>query len=82
MTTTIIHSLQEFHIHYGMHVVAKMFEILFLFISLFYRTCLFKKEIMGGYLNEIFQSFFLVFIIVGKKRNFSIQNIFQAKKND
>jgi hypothetical protein len=59
MTTTIIHSLQEFHIHYGMHVVVKMLEILFLLFSLFYRTCLFKKEIMGGYLNKIFQSFFL-----------------------
>ena len=44
--TTIIHSLQEFHIHYGMYVVAKMFEIHFLFFYLFYRTCLFKKEII------------------------------------
>jgi len=68
MTTTIIHSLQEFHNHYGMYIVAKRLDILFLFFFLFYRTCLFKKEIIRGYLKEIFQSFPLFFYNSWKRK--------------
>jgi hypothetical protein len=65
--------------------VARRFGTLLFFFSLFYRIFLFKKEIMGEYLKEIFQPHsFLFFIITEKKkRNFSIQDkIFQAKKDD
>jgi hypothetical protein len=37
MAATIIHSLQGFHIHYGMYMMAKRLEILLFFLLLFYR---------------------------------------------
>ena len=87
MVTTIIHSLQEYHIHYGMYVLAKRFKIILLFFFLFCRIFLFKMEIMRGYLKEIFQPlsflFFRAYFLLNKERNFIIQdNIFQANKED
>jgi hypothetical protein len=51
MASTIIHSLQEFHIHYGMCIVTRRLGILLLFFSLF------KREIIKGYSNRYFSHF-------------------------
>ena len=54
MTTINIHSLQGFHIHYIMYVVAMGLVILLLFFFLFYKIFLFKMKFMRDYLKEIF----------------------------
>jgi hypothetical protein len=41
METTIIYSLQGFHIHYGMYVVEMRIGIVLLFFYLFYKIYLF-----------------------------------------
>jgi membrane-associated protease RseP (regulator of RpoE activity) len=87
IATNNIHNLQEFHIHYGMYVVARRFGILLLFFSLFCGISLFKMEIMEGYVKEIFMSLSLLFLRayfwLNNERNFSIQDsIFQARKKD
>jgi len=85
MIATIIHSLQDFHFHRGLYVMAKRFGILSWFFFLFCRISLFKRKIMRGYLKKIFMSvsflFFRVYFRLNKERNFNIQNnIFQAWK--
>jgi hypothetical protein len=85
MIATIIHNLQDFHIYYGLYVVAKRFWILSSFFFLFCRIFLFKRNIMKGYLKEIFMSlsflFFREYFRLNKKRNFNIQdNTFQVWK--
>jgi hypothetical protein len=85
MIATIIHNLQDFHIYYGLYVVAKRFWILSSFFFLFCRISLFKRKIMRGYLKKIFMLvsflFFRVYFQLNKERNFNIQdNIFQAWK--
>jgi hypothetical protein len=62
MAATIIHSLQGFHIYYGMYVVARKLVILLLLFFLFYRIVLFKREIMRDYLKEIFMPLFFLFL--------------------
>jgi hypothetical protein len=67
MTTINIHSLQGFHIHYIMYVVAMGLVILLLFFFLFYKIFLFKMKFMRDYLKgDILTTFLPFFIIVGK----------------
>jgi len=90
MITTIIYSLQGFHIHYEMYTMIRRLEILLSLLLFSYFTGFFLfnlKEIMRGYLNEIFQPFSFLFFRVyswpNKRKNFSIQdNIFQVRKED
>jgi hypothetical protein len=87
MVAIIIHNLQELYIHYGIYMVTRRLWILLLFLFLFYRICLLKREIMKGYLQEIFLQlsflFLRAYIRPNNGRNFSIQDsILQAKKDD
>ena len=76
MVAIIIHSLQELYIHYRIYMVTRRLWILLLFFFLFYRICLLKREIMKGYLQEIFLQlsflFLRAYIRPNNGRNFSI----------
>jgi hypothetical protein len=56
-------------------MVARRLDILLLFFFLFYKIFLLKREIMRGYLNEIFLSLsflsFRAYFGLNKERNFS-----------
>lgn len=52
MVATGIHSLQGFHIHYGMYVLARRLVIFLLFFSLFYRISQHTRKIKGRQFKE------------------------------